>query len=183
MQQRSDDKLICLAAVASAHGIRGAIKLRCFTQAPENVTAYGPVYNAHGQKLFKLKPLGPCKGGIIVKPTGIDDRNQAEALIGQQLFVPRTNLPAADEDEYYFEDLVGLTVESADGLDGWVTAVDDHGAAPVLEIETRDGSKRLVPFTRQHVPEVDLISGKLTVCIDQEIGDGQEVDIDQKGRA
>lgn len=175
MEQRAaqspvDEKLICLAAVTSAHGIRGAFKLRCFTEAPENVTAYGSVRDETGTHAFKLRLIGPWKGGVIVKAEGIDTRNQAEALIGKKLFVPRTSLPNADEDEFYFEDLIGLVALVDDEPIGRVSAVDDHGAAAILEIDTGDNSQLAVPFTRHHVPEIDLPAGHVRVVIPQALG-------------
>ena len=146
MEQRNYDKLICLAAVAAAHGVRGAMKLRCFTEDPVNVTRYGPVFDEQGQELFRLKPIGPCKGGVIVQADGIQNRNQAEALRGKELFVPRSALPDADDDEFYHEDLIGLVAVDDKGPIGRVCRIDDHGAASVLEIEDKDGQMIALPF-------------------------------------
>ena len=88
---------------------------------------------------------------------GVTDRNAAEALRGQSLYVPRERLPATDEDEYYHEDLVGLAARDAEGRElGKVVAVLNYGAGDILEIATGDGRSELVPFTRAAVPAVDL---------------------------
>jgi len=170
MEQRQPEKLICLAAVATAHGVKGALKLRCFTEDPSSVAAYGPLYDASGRRLFEIEVIGPAKGGVIVRATGVSDRNQADALRGVELFVPRSRLPEPEPDEYYLEDLIGLQAldESSTAI-GRVKAVLDHGSALVLEIE-RGGELLLsLPFTEQHVPVVDLEAGHVVLRVPREI--------------
>lgn len=161
------EAMICVAQVAAAHGVRGTLKLRCFTQAPENVTAYGPLCDEHGRELFEVRIIGAAKGGVLAKAEGIEDRDAAEALRGMRLYVPRSRLPATDEDEFYHEDLIGLTARDAERNDeiGRVVAVHDFGAGDVLEIERADGRSEMVPFTRAAVPEVDLAAGVIRVVL------------------
>lgn len=170
MEQRISDKLICLAAVATAHGVKGALKLRCFTADPTSVASYGPLLDAEGRELFAIEIVGPTKGGVIVRADGVTDRNQAEALRGLELFVPRSRLPDTDEDEYYLEDLVGLTaLDDTEAPIGRIKAVLDHGSALVLEIERAGDDVLSVPFTEQHVPVVDIAAGRVVLRVPQEI--------------
>src|SRR3712207_3290807 len=99
--------MVRVASVATAHGVRGALKLRCYTEEPESVAAYGPVFDAKGRELFRLAVIGRTKGGVIAKAEGIEDRDAAEALRGLDLYVPRDCLPEPEEDEFYVSDLVG----------------------------------------------------------------------------
>ncbi|HVI38990.1 MAG TPA: hypothetical protein VM684_22325, partial [Gaiellales bacterium] len=62
--------MVCVAQVGAPHGVRGAFRLRCFTEAPENVAAYGPLCNERGQPLFEVEILGPAKDGVIVAVPG-----------------------------------------------------------------------------------------------------------------
>ena len=57
-QGRSASDWVCVAVVATAHGVRGALRLRCFTERPEDVAAYGPVYDRAGRELFRLELIG-----------------------------------------------------------------------------------------------------------------------------
>lgn len=157
---------VCVAAIATAHGIRGALKLRCFTEDPEDVAAYGPVYDSRGQQLFDLQIVAPAKGGVIAKADGIDDRNAAEALRGVELFVPRSALPDPDdEDEFYYSDLEGLEAKHRDGARlGVVKRVINNGAGDLLEISGADGQQHLVPFDRVSVPVVDLENGCVEIA-------------------
>ncbi|MEM7023489.1 MAG: ribosome maturation factor RimM [Pseudomonadota bacterium] len=153
---------VCVAAVANAHGIRGTLKLRCFTEQPEDAASYGPVHDEHGKRLFSLKVVGEASGGVLAKAEGIDDRNAAEALRGIELFVPRSALPELGPEEYYQGDLEGLTVRSSEGATlGVVRAVSNFGAGDVVEVLADNGKTYCLPFDRATVRQVDLKDGLL----------------------
>jgi 16S rRNA processing protein RimM len=156
--------LVCVAAVAGAHGVRGALRLRCFTADPAGVAAYGPVRDRHGRELFELTVTGLAKDGVIATASGIATREQAEALRGTELFVPRQSLPEPGEGEFYYADLIGLPVVDSTGADrGKVASVANHGAGDVLEIVDTAGRSLLLPFTRAAVPEIDLARGRIVI--------------------
>ena len=155
---------ILVGAIAGAHGVRGELRIKSFTDDPAAVAAYGPVSDESGQKRFDLIVTGQTKGGVIARIDGIADRTAAEALRGLRLYVPRTALPAADADEYYRVDLIGLTAELADGtVYGRIANVDDYGAGDILEIERPDGQTELLPFTDRVVPTVDIAARRVVV--------------------
>lgn len=165
MNGKRHEKWVCVAAVAAAHGIRGAFRLKCFTEKPEDVTAYGPVFGREGRQLFSLDVIAPAKGGVIVTADGIDDRNAAEALRGLELFIPRTALPDPDEDEFYYSDLEGLDVFHTDGQRlGTVRRVVNHGAGDLIEIADDRGRLQILPFDKASVPSIDLENGRLEVA-------------------
>lgn len=155
-------ELVCVAVVATAHGVRGALKLRCFTEEPANVAAYGPVVDARGRR-FTLRVIGSTRDGVIAQAAEIASREEAELLRGVELFVPRDRLPETDEDEFYHEDLIGLDVVDLDGARcGRVAAVHNHGAGDILEIQA-DGDSFMLPFTREAVPQIDLVARRLVI--------------------
>ena len=144
-------ELVCVAVVATAHGVRGALKLRCFTEDPASVAAYGPVVDAKGRRLT-LRVIGSPRDGVIAQALEVASREQAELLRGAELFVPRHRLPPPEEDEFYHEDLIGLEVVDRSGAGrGRVLAVHNHGAGDVIEIGA-EGESFLLPFTREAVP-------------------------------
>jgi 16S rRNA processing protein RimM len=156
--------LVCVAQVATAHGVRGALKLRCFTEDPASVAAYGAVCDAHGRELFRLRIIGQSRTGVIVKAEGIDSREAAEALRGLDLYIPRDRLPDTDTDEFYHSDLVGLAAFDAEGARcGEVVAVQNYGAGDLLEVRLDAGETILVPFTENAVPSIDLDGGRLVI--------------------
>lgn len=171
MAQRGRDReWVCVAVVAAAHGLRGVLKLRCFTERPEDVAAYGPVFDRHGNELFELEVIGPAPGGVLARARGIDDRTAAEALRGTELFVPRSALPEPATDEFYYSDLVGMEAFHPDGSRlGVVENVANYGAGDVIEVLTDDGRRISLPFTREVVPSIDLEQRRLMVEVPEEL--------------
>jgi len=161
---------ICVAAIATAHGVRGALKLRCFTEDPRDVAAYGPLFDRQGRRLFDIEIIGSAKDGVIAKATGINDREAAEALRGTELFVPRTALPEPEDGEFYYQDLQGLVVVNATAERiGIVKQVVNYGAGDLLEIASDTGETIIMPFDQETVPAVDLAKGQITVIPPNEI--------------
>jgi 16S rRNA processing protein RimM len=163
-EQRRASEWVCVAVVATAHGLRGALKLRCFTERPEDVVAYGPVYDRHGHRLFDLEVIGPARGGVLARAAGIDDRTAAEALRGTELYVPRAALPDLAPEEFYHADLEGLEARRADGTRlGVVRALANFGAGDLIEVQADDGRVLTLPFDRVTVPQIDVGAGHLVV--------------------
>ena len=155
---------VCLACVATAHGVRGAVRLRCFTGRPEDIAAYGPLEDEAGERRFELTIIGQARDGVIARMTGVTDRDAALALRGLELYVPRERLPDPDPDEFYIQDLIGLAVRDRGGrLLGTVAHCDNYGAGDLLEIVTAEGHSLTLPFDRATVPEVDLAARTLVV--------------------
>ena len=161
------DRRALLGTIVAPHGVRGLVKVRSFTDNPSDIVSYGPLQDAQGRNV-ELRLRGPTKGGLLAAVLGVNDRDAAEAMRGVKLYVPREALPATDdEEEFYYTDLVGLAVETADGtMLGRVKAVHDFGAGDVLEVVFEAGGSELLPFTREMVPVVDLAGGRLVVAGD-----------------
>ena len=158
---------VLLGRIAGAHGIRGEVLVYTYTEAPENIGAYGALFDASGERQFKLKVVRVTPKGVIARVAGIEDRNAAEALKGIELYLERARLPAAAEGEFYYADLVGLTAVDVDGKTvGKVVTVQNFGAGDLLEIRLTGSSKtELVPFRDAFVPEVDLVARRVVVVL------------------
>ena len=155
---------ICVGAIAGAHGVKGLVKIKSFTEEPDGVAAYGPLSDEAGEREFTLALTGRAKGLIIARIDGVEDRNMAEALRGTRLYVERAALPPTAEEAYYHTDLIGLEAVGMDGAPvGEVKALYNYGAGDVIEIQRRDKDLLLLPFTKAAVPEVDLEGGRLVV--------------------
>jgi 16S rRNA processing protein RimM len=156
--------LVLLGTVGAPRGIRGDIRIKSFTEVPEDIAAYGPLWNADATRSFSLRVIGEAKGQVLVRFDGVNDRTAAEALKGTGLYVPRSALPAPEEDSFYLVDLIGLSVETTSG-EAWgkVKAVHDFGAGDVLELAGGPHAGLMIPFSRDTVPEVDLTGGRVVV--------------------
>lgn len=156
------DRLLLVAQVGGAHGVRGELKITTYTADPMAVAAYKNLMRQDGSPGLVITSARPSKGGVVARVKGCDDRNAAEALRGLKLFIARDVLPEPEEDEFYLADLIGLAVETAAGEAlGKVKDVRDFGAGDLLEIQPRAGQSWWLPFTREAVPEVRLAEGKV----------------------
>jgi 16S rRNA processing protein RimM len=150
---------IALAAVAGAHGVKGELRLKLFTDSVENLARHKTV--AIGGIERKLEGVRAGSTGAIARVAGITDRAAAEALRGSLVEVERSALPPLDEGEYYYADLIGLACDDKQGGKvGRVVAVENYGAGDLLEVERLDGKRSLIPFK----PGIaDLEGGRIVV--------------------
>ncbi len=148
---------VLLGAVIAAHGTKGEVRVKTFTLAPDALGAYGPLQTDDGRCLPIASLRSGRPGEAIVRFEGVADRNAAEALRGRQLSVPRSALPAPDEDEFYHADLIGLQVEdTASSPLGRIRALHNFGAGDVMEVETPSGATEFIPFNATIVRKVEL---------------------------
>jgi 16S rRNA processing protein RimM len=165
------EEKLCVGVIVGAHGVRGDLRVKSFTDDPADLVSYGPLTDAGGARDFKLRILGSARGLLRVRMNGVEDRNAAEALSGVELYVARDRLPEPENDEFYFADLVGLRAERPDGsFYGTVRALHDFGAGDVIEIALAEGGVVVLPFTRAVVPEIDLDSGRVVIVQPDDLG-------------
>jgi 16S rRNA processing protein RimM len=161
----ADKRRVLLGHISHAHGIRGEVVLKSYTADPEAIAGYGPLEDDTGGRVFKILSIRESGKGLIARIEGVADRNQAEALRGTDLYIDRAKLPAPDEGEFYYADLIGLSVVDASGkIVGRVVAVQDFGAGDLLEVRLA-GQQRteFVPFNDACVPEVDFEKGRVVI--------------------
>ena len=157
---------ICIGKIVAVHGIRGEVKVLSQTKNPTDLDKFGVAENKDASRRFELKVLGMISSNVRVKIKGIDTRNDAEALVGTELFVARNALPELAEDEFYKGDIVGLKVclKTPENEIGTVVGFENFGAGEIIEIKLK-GQKEteLLPFTEQYVPIINLESGYIIV--------------------
>ena len=160
------EKRVCIGKIVAAHGIKGEVKVRGINRNPLDLDRYGAVENADASKKFSIKVVGLVSTNARVKIDGITTRNAAEALIGTELYVPRSALPELDEEEFYLSDLIGLDVclKTADRKIGKVKAFQNYGAGDIIEIKL-DGQKEteMLPFNKAYVPTINIDEGYIIV--------------------
>ncbi len=152
-------KRVCLGRIAAPHGLRGLVKVLCYGDDPSLIETLGPCYTSEeGEETLCVTLKNHLGKYILADIEGYDTRERAEDIKGTELYVDKDALPAIEEeDSFYFEDLVGLRAVNAKGADaGRVIAVHNFGAGDLLEVRPPSGEAYLLPFTDEHVPEVDL---------------------------
>ena len=120
--------------------------------------------------LLKVVQVKHHGDGVVAQVHDVADRSGAEALRGARIFVSRASFPTAAEDEYYWVDLIGMTVVNLQGETlGAVTGLLDTGPHSVLRIAPpdavadRESDERLVPFVAAYVSDVSLAQRRITV--------------------
>lgn len=128
-------KRILIAEIAGAHGIKGFAKLNFFG---EDLSFFdSPVYvGENGEKTLHISIKGKMKNQYLVEIQDITDRTSCEKLKGQKLFINHNSLPETEDDEVYYDDLIGLACLSQNGEAlGKVISVQNYGAGDLLEIK------------------------------------------------
>ena len=160
---------VLLAAVLGAHGLKGEVRVKTFTEMPERLGAYGPLHAADGRVFTPVIVRAVRDGEAVAGFAEVTGRSAAEALKGTELFIARDALPEAAGEEYYHADLVGLDAEDDLGRRiGKVTAIRNFGASDVLAILRDDGDEVLIAFTRENVPLIDVKARRLVVAVPEE---------------
>ena len=147
------EKRVALAAVAGAHGVKGEVRLKLFTDSAAGLAPYEKVYvGGTERRLLNVRDGGKA---AIARFEGVADRPAAEALRGSLVEVDRSALPPLEEGEYYHSDLVGLDCVDREGQSiGTVSAIENFGAGDLLEIALTNGRKSLIPF-RDGIADLD----------------------------
>lgn len=136
---------IALAAIAGAHGVKGEVRLKLFSDSIASLSRH-PKLMVGGveRRLLSIRDAGKTP---VARFEGVLDRSAAEALRGSLIEVERDELPQLEKGEYYHADLVGLAAFSREGdRIGTIVAIENYGAGDLLDIELSDGKTSLIPF-------------------------------------
>ncbi len=146
-----------MGRVAGAYGVRGWLKVAC---EPERLAALGRWWVGGSERVVERTKAH--SGSLLAKIRGLETREQAEALKGETVSVPRERLPEPAEGTYYWSDLVGLEVVNAQGLVlGVVRGMFSNGAHDVAELSGERA--RLLPWVPAVVKKVDLVDRRIEV--------------------
>ena len=146
------ERKIAHAAVAGAHGVKGEVRLKLFSDGVESLSRHKKLYVGGGERRLLYVRDGKMP---VARFEGIADRSSAEELRGSLVEVDRSALPPLEKGEYYHADLIGLPCADREGnAVGTVVAVENYGAGDLLEVELCDGKRSLIPF-RPGIADLD----------------------------
>jgi 16S rRNA processing protein RimM len=158
-----DDCAILLAAITSAHGLDGSVKLKIFSDDTAGFKRY-KIFTTDRGVALTVKTLRQQADFIIARFNEIADRTAAEQWRGAKLYINRADLPAPHADEIYHIDLVGMTVMTPDGATvGKVIDVPNYGAGDLLDIQCADSKTILVPYRDIAVLNVDTSARRIII--------------------
>ncbi|TWI58743.1 16S rRNA processing protein RimM [Pseudomonas duriflava] len=165
------EDLVVLGKIVSVYGVRGEVKVYSFTDPLDNLLDYPNwILRREGNVRYMSVASGRLHGKVLTaKLKGLDDREEARALAGFEICIPRSELPDLDEGDYYWYQLEGLRVINQDGQ--WLGMIDhmlETGSNDVMVVKPCTGSlddrERLLPYIlEQYVLSIDLAAGEMRV--------------------
>ena len=156
--------LIQLGFVGAPFGVRGWIKLRSHTDPPERLLDHRSLVLGQGGvwQNYRIEASGRSGGALTVKLAGVDDRDQAQALRGAQVCVPRSELPQRESRDFYRADLIGCEAVNLDGISLGKVQHFIESPAQVLMV-VRGTREYWIPAVPQHLRRVDLPARRVVV--------------------
>jgi 16S rRNA processing protein RimM len=153
---------VVIGLVVAPHGTRGTVRVRATGSGRHLREGLEPVVAGRRRRISHVRKTPK---GFLVDLEGVGDRSGAAALRGEELMLERQELDTPEEGEFYVDDLIGLTaVNDAGEVIGTVEETFETPAHEVLVIRKRGDVPALyVPFSLEHVPEVDLEAGRVVV--------------------
>lgn len=165
MQDRNE--LISVGRISGTHGIKGGLRVRTYSGNRETLDATGVVTlrspDGALTREYRLLEVKNHGGAFIIRLDGYDDINQVASLVGSELCLRRTQFPEPDDDEYYWCDLIGLTVVTAEGVTlGTLAEIFETGSNDIYVV--RNGTQEyLLPAIAPVISSIDLDAGTMTV--------------------
>lgn len=158
-------QLVCVGKILTAHGVRGAVKLRSYTEDPLSLIKYSPLYSVDGATRYTLRLESVHEDVLIVKIEGVKDRNDAELLRHLELYADKALFGELAEEEFFCADLVGMAVRQENGdAFGTVAGVHDFGGGTLLELTLANGSDEFFSFTRKIFPIINVKDKVMIIC-------------------
>ena len=163
--------LIEVGTVIEAYGIRGALKIRPFSNDPVALLAAKEIWLT-GLRLPQIRDFSVYKakehsGSVILELVGLTDREIALSFKSATVLIPRSKFPPLDDNEYYWTDLMGAEVHNQQNeLIGIVKEIVDNSAQTVLIISEDEKKQHLIPFVQSFIIEVDLESTPKKILVD-----------------
>lgn len=164
------DDLVTVGKITTVHGVRGWVKIHSYTDPESNIMSYQPWWMAMPAGLTRLKvdDFRPAAKGFLAHLAGIDDREEARLYCQRDIQVSRSAFPQAEEGEYYWHQLEGMSVVSVYGEEethlGVVSDFMETGANDVMVVSGgADKRERLIPFVEDFIVDIDSEAGLIRV--------------------
>ena len=155
---------IKIGKIVNAVGLKGEVKVYNYSDSEEVYERTPEIYA--GDRLLKVQNVRMQKNMVILKLSGIDDRNAAEAAKGTELFITEADLPELPEGQFYIRDLIGMEVEEHGGsFPVVVTDVLQNTAQDIFEVKRDDGKTVLIPKVDAFVQKIDGKERLITVTL------------------
>lgn len=153
-----------IGKIVATQGIRGEMRVQYYCDSPEVLCEFDTLYLDKGSRAVNVLRAFPHKNVVVIKLEGINTIEQAQPLIGKMLYMNRDDAEL-DEDTYFIQDIIGLTVKDADtgAVYGKITDVYQNGASDVYSIKQKDGTELMFPCIDEVVLSIDTDGGEMII--------------------
>lgn len=153
---------IKIGKIVNAVGLKGEVKVYHYSDYKERFEELDQIWI--GGRKVTIEGVRYMKDMVILKLAGVSDRNGAEALKEQEVFIDESMLRVLPEDTYYIKDLIGMEVASKkEGRIGILTDVIQNSSQDLYEVTTEDGRKIFIPAVEEFIRDIDCQNRKITV--------------------
>ena len=151
----SKKKLIEIGCFVGVHGIKGEVKLKSFTEIPENIFSFNEIFTESSENPIKLKFIRKFKEVFVCKIENVETRSDAENFIGLKLFISRKSLPKLTDEEFYHYDLLNFEVYNLNKESfGKVISLEDFGAGLLVEVK-KNNKNFYLPMGKPFLKKID----------------------------
>jgi len=160
------ETLIPLAKITGTHGIKGFLKLRAFSETVGNLKVGGTVILRSKDGVMnrlKVENVVNHTAKAMIKFEGLDNINQIESFVNSEICLLRSQLPELGEDEYYWCDLIGLSVATTEGIElGLIENIFEAGSSDIYVVRSAE-REYLIPAIADFIDTVDIKNGRMLV--------------------
>jgi 16S rRNA processing protein RimM len=163
MDEEGRGRLLAVGMVQTSHGLKGYVKVKSLSGEIEHLLRLKSVHLGVPGALvtFEVENVRRGAGAVLLKLVGIDSPESAAGYRGQFIWVERRFASVLAEEEYYSADLEGCRLYQEGDLIGTVVAVPAGGGGDFLEVESPEGKRLIVPFTKHFVGRVDIVERRI----------------------
>lgn len=157
--------LILIGKITTSHGIKGEVKIKSYTENPEDIFNYN-LYDKTGDIKYILKKTGSYKKDIFIsKINNLKSRNESDLLRGENLYIKKTDLKTPPKNSFYINELKNLKVLNSDEQEiGYITGFNNFGAGNLIEIKLNKNNKTYyINFNKNTIIEINKEKGYIQI--------------------
>ena len=165
----SKKNLIEIGSFVGVHGIKGDVKLKSFTEIPENIFSFKEIFVESYKNPIKLKLIRKLKQIFVCKIENVETRNDAENFKGLKLFIFRKSLPKLTDKEFYYSDLLNFGVYNLNKeYFGNVISLEDFGAGLLVEVK-KNNKTFYLPIGRIFLKKIDYNKKQIILDLEKDL--------------
>ena len=165
----SKKDLIEIGCFVGVHGIKGEVKLKSFTEIPENIFSFREIFTETSENSIKLKFIRKFKQTFVCKIENIETRTDAENLKGLKLFTSRKSLPKLSGKEFYHSDLLNFAVYNLNKESfGNVISLEDFGAGLLVEVN-KNNKTYYLPMGKNFLKKIDYKDKQIILDLEKDL--------------